>query len=412
MTKHNFTVRCAQDMQDCQRLTTLFDIVFAPEEVAKLAETLFEHHPHLAPENWLLIEDENNTLVAGCVLIPWQWQWFGMPIKVAEQGIVATHPDYRGQGLQRKLNKLFDQMLADKAFDLAIIQGIPGFYHQMGYHYSLPIDNHINLEWRLIPENTDTQWRFREATLNDIPFLVEQDKQTAASLDSANVRDEKAWQYMLTHSKQTEYGSDVWIGEHPNYSSIYVRRNYMGFGEGMIVSEATQPLSQSAGLAALAFLKQQNKTLEKPYLRLNLHNEMDLSKIAIGLGAQPGQPYGFQIKLPDIGRWLSRQKPLLERRLQGTPLADYSGRFRFEFYTSQWDIVWQLGKIEVIETAQGEADESCNIPSDLAPALLLGRHTLRELRATRPDIFATSPTSEALMDVWWPAVTSWHHLPY
>ena len=166
MTHSDFKIRTARSREDCARLVTLFDTVFLPEAVGKLASTLYEHHPDTQPSYWFMAEHvATGELAAAFTLIPWRWSWFGESIKVAEQGIVATLPKFQGLGLQSQLNAAFDNALQEQSFDLAIIQGIPGFYHKFGYHYSLPIDNHINLEWHQIPQATNPELTFREASL-------------------------------------------------------------------------------------------------------------------------------------------------------------------------------------------------------------------------------------------------------
>ena len=97
MKKSDFTIRTAHSNEDCLRLKILFDAVFHPEEVGKLATTLFQHHPDSSPSCWYMAEHQpSGELAAAFTLIPWHWTWFGKRIKVAEQGLVATAPKYQG----------------------------------------------------------------------------------------------------------------------------------------------------------------------------------------------------------------------------------------------------------------------------------------------------------------------------
>jgi predicted N-acetyltransferase YhbS len=410
-----FTVRAAETADDCTRLEALYDAVFAPEEVAKLASTLFHHHPQIKPKHWLMAEhSQTGELAAASVFIPWQWTWFGKSINVAEQGIVATSSKFHGKGLQRLLNSAFDQKLQEEKCDLAIIQGIPGFYHNFGYYYSLPIDNRIDVQWADIPIVENPEITFRLATENDIPFLMEQDHHTASKFDSANVRDEATWRYLLNQSRQTEYGSDFWIGEASEEASFYCRRCFTGFGEGLIVGEASEQISYDHAIELLNFLKIQNKAHRKPFLRLNLANNATLSEVAIQLGTPVGQPYGFQIKIPNIENWLKTQQPLFTQRLSQSEFKKFTGIFRLNFFKFNIDVLFNNGSCTDVCTASDETDPAagCCIPLDLAPALLLGRHSPSELRQTRPDIFAHGERSKQLMDILFPAVSSWHHIPY
>ena len=416
MNHSEFTFRTAHVNEDFTRLKNLFDAVFGEKEkVGQLATTLLQHYPNTKPKYWFLAEHKaSGELAAAFTLIPWQWRWFGQTLNVAEQGIVATLPKYQGLGLQTRLNKLFDQSVATDGFDLAIIQGIPGFYHKFGYHYSLPIDNHVNLEWRQIPAIKEPRAQFRLATEQDIDFLMEQDEITAAHFESSNFRNRETWQYLLTHSKATEYGSDFWIAESDNTATAYFRRCYTGFGDGMIVSEASENIPYTLAIELLNFLKQENTKHNKPYLRLNLSNQSCLSKIAHQLGAPIGNPYGFQIKIPCLLNWLIKQETLLTERLLSSEQADFTGIFRLDFFQQAVDIQIINGSVKRIHDADEESEPTASacIPTDLAPALLLGRHHWQELRQTRPDIFGHSRQSERLLEIMLPVISSWHHIPY
>jgi hypothetical protein len=189
----------------------------------------------------------------------------------------------------------------------------------------------------------------------------------------------------------------------------------MGFGEGMIVSEASEALSHSQAIDLFNFLKQQNESLNKPYLRLNLSNDASLSLKAFELGAAVGEPYGFQIKIPNHEQWLAKQSDLFTERVKTSSLRDVSGVFRLDLFQQAIDIQFLGGECQQVTVASANAEKpiaSACIPKDLAPALFLGRHTWRELNATRPDLFGHSSVARELLDILFPKVSSWHPLPY
>jgi len=413
LNTNNYSIRTATSDTDCARLKKLFDLVFKPEPVGLLAETIFTHYPTSKADYWFLAEcNDTGELAAAFTLIPWQWHWYDQTLKIAEQGIVATHPDHQGKGLQKLLNNTFDQVVGDEQFDLAVIQGIPGFYHKFGYHYALPIDNHVNVEWRQIPEQKKSDINFRIATEADIPFLIEQEKRNLNHYQSSTKRSEQKWSYLLSHSIKTEYGSDIWIAEKQTQPQFYCRRPYTGFGDGLILSELSEGLSYSEHIALLNHLKVEGSKHNKPYLRLNLHNEASLSALAQSLGSKEGQPYGWQIKIPDLAQWINLNKSLLEQRLSGSSLSKYSGCFRIDRFKNNIDLIWSQGKLISVKNSEGDSDTGACIPPDLVEPLLLGRHTIPELRMTRPDIFAHNNMSALLFEILFPKVRSWHHIPY
>jgi len=204
-----YIIRRAKSSRDAEKLHTLFNRVFHPEDVGTLAATMFEHLPGMEKKYWFIAEEKKTgNIISAFALIPWVWELEGLKLKVAEMGIVGTLEEYRGQGLMRILNKEFDRTFEDESFDIAIIQGIPGFYDQFGYSYSVPLENHINLPLHTIPEKEkDSVYAFRLADEKDIPFLMKEDKKYRAHYSLSSFRDEAHWKYMLTESLKTENGS-------------------------------------------------------------------------------------------------------------------------------------------------------------------------------------------------------------
>ncbi|MCP4405183.1 MAG: GNAT family N-acetyltransferase, partial [bacterium] len=211
-----YTIRRAESVHDGEQLQTLFTEVFHPEEVGILAETIFHHLPGMEHKYWFMAEEKaTRNIVSAFALIPWIWEMEGIQLKIAEMGIVGTLKEHRGLGLMRMLNREFDKTLDEERFDLAVIQGIPGFYHQFGYSYSIPLENHINLPLHVIPEKPQhDMYTFRLAGEHDIPSLMQEDKTYRTVYALSSFRDEAHWTYLLTESLKTEYGSEYWIMEH------------------------------------------------------------------------------------------------------------------------------------------------------------------------------------------------------
>ena len=61
-------------------------------------------------------------IVACANLIPLEWCLSGIPLKVAELGCVATLPEYRRRGLQRRLMEEYHKRVLKKGYDLSAIE--------------------------------------------------------------------------------------------------------------------------------------------------------------------------------------------------------------------------------------------------------------------------------------------------
>ncbi len=412
---NKYTIRRAKDGSDSKKLHTLFNQVFHPEEVGVLAETMFNHLPGMEHKYWFIAEEkETGTIVSAFALIPWTCEIEGIQLKVAEMGIVGTLEEHQRQGLFSRLNQEFDQVLEEEGFDFAMIQGIPGFYTRFGYAYALPLENQINLPLHLLPEQSaDAGYTFRLANQADIPALMQADEQYRAAFSLSTYRDAAHWQYMLTEGLKTEYGSEYWIITHPaRADNFYCRIPAQGFGTGLIVSEISADITDEALNSLLAFCKQSAIEKEKPYVRLNLHNDSFAGKMAIAMGAKPGNPYAWQIKFPDPIRYLTTIAPLLEQRIQASAFKQFSGTFRLDFYNKKVDLLWENGQLKSVQTGAGESQLGVSIHADLFTPLCLGHKTWQELRAIRPEMFPHSAQSALFIETLFPAKPSWFYEQY
>ncbi len=410
-----YRFRRAESDRDAVKLRDLFTAVFYPEQVGVLAETMFHHLPGLQKKYWFIAEEKKSShIVAAFALIPWTWQMGNVHLKVAEMGIVGTLPEHRGQGLMRVLNQEFDQTLAAEQFDLAVIQGIPGFYDQFGYQFAVPLENHINLPLHLIPNKPiDKSFSFRLASLDDIPFFMTADAAYRSAFDLAVARSAAHWHYLLTDSPKTEFGSEFWIIENQKTNKKhYFRIPADGFGDGLIVSEVSENLDFDTFITIMTFCKQKAVALGKPYIRLNLHNDSTAGRMAISIGASKGEPYAWQIKIPDMAQTLTSIAPVLEKRIKESSFNNFSAVFRLDFFKRQLDLVWKQGKLINVQKAAGECALTFTTNLNNLPALCLGHRSWRELRYIKPDIFPNNGQSALFFETLFPPCKSWIHEQY
>jgi hypothetical protein len=162
----------------------------------------------------------------------------------------------------------------------------------------------------------------------------------------------------------------------------------------------------------LAFCKRKATERNKPYVRLNLHNDSTAARMAIALGARQGTPYAWQIKIPDAIRFLTAIAPVLEARMAASCFRGYSGTLRMDFFRAAVDLVWDDGILGSVERGAGEVQHALSLNADLFPALCLSYRTWPELRYVRPDIIPRSATAALLIETLFPALPSWIHQQY
>jgi len=403
---HNYLIRRAINDSDDLQLKSLYAGVFLTEDVGGLAEILYHHYPGMKKEYWCIAEDPSSSAaVSALALIPWTWEMDGIRLKTAEMGMVGTHEEHRGRGLQKLLNREFDQILQEEQFDLAVIQGIPGFYHKFGYHYSVALENHINVPFQVIPDfGYNKSYSFRLAGKKDIPFLMREDKKYRNSYLLSSLRTEEHWEYIFSQGPKTDCASEFWIMQHKaTQERHYFRIVFKGFGTGLIVSEVSEDMPEQAVIGALNFCRQKASELKKSYIRLNIHSKTGVAQKVFSMGVSDCKSYAWQIKIPDKIRFLAKLKPILEERISSSEFSNFTGKIRLNLYSECIDMHWSGGRLEsVSESSNAECRYTLCISNDLFPALVLGHRSWEELQYIRPDtapeLLYLLPTKESLAD--------------
>ncbi|TRX70404.1 GNAT family N-acetyltransferase [Carboxylicivirga sp. M1479] len=417
----NYIQTKAQNKEDLKQLSFLFDKIFAPEKVGQLANTLTRYFPNLNYNNWYIsktnIDDE---IVSGFVKIPWTWLFNGIELKVAELGIAGTEETHRGKGLFKHNHQLFNDDLLENSYDLAVIQGIPGIYHRLGYYYALPMEHHTELPLTSLPSNCNS--KIRSANENDIDFLLEEDKYYHRKHAISAVRTKDHWHYILDKGQTTDYATKIYILEDET-DKYYVRILEAGFGQGLIVSEASDNCSSDQLNELLAFLNQEAVHLKKPYIRLNLPNSHSLVKKAMLHGATTRPSYGWQIKIIDIKSLINKLKPVFDQRIKYSEFAGLNATITLDFYQSQVHLALINGKLNVVDEEAKHTDYHMSIPEDLLPLIILGHRSWQELQFVRPDLFPAdqflrmdahhpSELTGELMSVLFPKLDNWIYCEY
>ncbi|NNG02026.1 MAG: GNAT family N-acetyltransferase [Desulfobacteraceae bacterium] len=427
MSNDDYKLRRAESSDDADKLHDFFNEIFHPEDVGMLARTIFHSLPGMKKEFWYIAETKKTAEIAAAfALIPWSWEMAGIPLKVAEMGIVGTGEKHRKKGLMKRLNQEFDRTLISDGFDLSVIQGIPGFYNHFGFHYAVPLANHIELPLHVIPDEIGENYNIRKGGPDDIDFFLGQDEVYRNAFSFASVRSRGHWLYLMTESLKTEMGSEFRIiDDLRTHETYYCRIPNQGFGSGLIISEISDGITQEAFAGLLAFLKRLAEERGKPYIRLDLHNRSNAAQMAIAMGAGEGTPYAWQIKVPNREQLLTKMVPLFDGRLKESVFSKYAGTLRLEFYEESIDMKWKNGRIRHVGHGSPgkEVENIFCIPPDLFPALCTGTMGWRELRQVRPDIFPSNlylkakqriPPDETglLIDVLFPRTRSWIYEQY
>lgn len=409
------TLRSVADEADVERLAVFNALIHGPS-VEGMTRNLLLHHPHTRPEHWLFIDDEAGRVVSSLCLIPWTWRYGSVTLRAGEMGIVGTLPDYRHgrRSLVAVLVERFNELLEEGEFDLTHIQGIPYYYRRYGYDYALPLEPHLNLELRTIPAaQSDEAQRFtiRPAQEADVPALARLYDDAARVLDLSAERDESMWRYLLAHTAGTAMEADTWVIAGPGGEVIgYWRVPSEGFGDGLIVSEASQ-LPYQAAQAALRHLKSLAQTRGKPYIRLATSAESSLWRTAQAWGAQDNGHYEWQLRIVDVPRLLRHLAPVLEQRLADSPFAGLTENVLLNLYREAYELRFSNGVLREVECVGFCEEGAIKLPPNVLPKLIFGWRDRHTLRAAYPDVGIWGQAGY-LVDVLFPPMRSFLYTAY
>jgi predicted N-acetyltransferase YhbS len=402
------SLKLAQTTADVERIARLHALAFEPAHYG--ATMTLESYPGMRREDFCFVQESaTGKAVSSICLVPTTWVYEGVPLRVAELGIVATHPDYRQRGLIREQMRWFEGQLHARQFDLASIQGIPHFYRQFGFEYIIPMGGGYELRPDQIPgaEEGEEVATVREAGPGDVPLLQAYLAEAGAGLAVSLRREPAAWLYQDEPTRTDEEAFVTYLaleaGEPVGYFRLF--RNETRSHSGVRLVEAS-PLPYRACLAALRLTKElAPRRQHAQTVRIALPPGSPLAKVAAGLGGRWLRPYGWLVRVHDAVHFLTRIGPALERRLAGSFLAGYSGALQLNLYSDSIELAFREGRLERVRRLAGRQGQA-GLPWWAAWQLWLGHRSLEELTAWYPDAWAEG-ACRPLIDVLFPKRESW-----
>jgi len=398
-------LKTAGSEADIERVAAFDAKAFGEKAIGEFCRTLFLHHPKTQPSDLIFVEDEETgEIVSSLCLIPWEWHYEDVTLKAGEMGIVGTLEPYRRRGLIRAQAEYHRELLLDRGFDLSQIQGIPYFYRQFGYEYTLPLEGGYSIEMHQIPEpDGDEDFKCRPETAADLSALKRLYDEASRNLAIHTSRDDAIWRYLSEHSSATITAYTGWVVEDAGKGITgYFRIQKYGFGRSLNVYEASE-MSYEAALAALRYMGRLAVEREKPNIRLILPANCVLTQVARHHGAHDLGTYAWQIHIPDVARILRTIGPVLERRLAESPFAGLTEEVRINLYRDTIALHFNNGKINKVESL-GAAGGPIRIPPRAFVLLILGYRNREELRESWPDL-GMPPKYAYLIDVLFPKMT-------
>ena len=380
-------------------------------------------HPTTTLRDFYLVEDTTkNLFVSSMCLIPQTWTYEGIHFGVGRPEIVMTLPEYRRRGLVRAQ---FDALHADcaaRGLPVQAITGIPHFYRQFGYEYTLELDGAwTGLFLDAIPDLKDGKaepFTTRRMTEADLPAVMDMAHAYARDKMVTCVRDEAYWRFALGESShlagaayhvllEAASGRVVgYFGERHRHWGPWLAALELALAEGVSYLSVTPSLLR----AMRAMVETRYATPDDPTRQLAfwLGGEHPVYQVLKRYGGAARRPYAWYVRVPDVLGFVRRIAPALEARLAESAAAGHTGELRVDFYSKPGlRVRFEAGRlVEVAPLGLPAQDANAGCPPLVFLQLLFGHRSLDEVRHAFPDVWAWAE-GEVLLEALFPRRPSW-----
>lgn len=174
-------------------------------------------------------------------------------------GCVATLEGYRHRGLMRKLINEYHKEVEAQGYNLSVIEGIPYFYRQFGYDYSVTLDEETRIRLEKLP-HFEAELEIRSFIGEDIPQAMKLLSQSQSKFYVHSVRDEQIWKLQQETAVAGEYCFEAYAVEDDGIMVAYFRISRKPEEKELILREVAGT-DYSASMAILSFLKKRARNL-------------------------------------------------------------------------------------------------------------------------------------------------------
>jgi hypothetical protein len=377
-------------------------------------------HPTFDPGDFTIVVDTNSReIVSTLNLISQTWSYGGIPFGVGRPELVGTHPEYRDRGLVRAQFEVIHQWSAQRGEKLQAIAGIPFYYRLFGYEMAMSLGGgrlgYLPHVPKLEPDESEP-YRLRPATEKDIPFIQGLYRKSHRRYLVNCLWDENLWRYELAgKSPKNVNRSEVRLIETSQGEPIgYLAHPPSNWGPTLPVIA----YELNEGISWLAPTYSVIRYLDMTGKAYAVDGEADFGAFAFWLGTEHPvyqvipdrlprlrKPYAWYLRLPDLPDFIRHITPVLERRLEDSPVVGYSGELKITFYQDGLRLRFDRGRLVEVDAWKpaplGHSGDAA-FPGLTFLQLLFGYRDVEELGYAFADCRADNDEARALLDALFP----------
>ena len=396
------------------------DAVPNPNVAAYAQDLLSNNHP-LCRSSDVALVTRHETIVAAAALMTQPMRYGGIALPVGRPELVCSHQSVRQHGYVRAIMERMHAKSASRGDVLQVITGIPHYYHQFGYAWSLDYNGYARIEIAALPHMGEAHPRvtirpFERHEYTAFNKLYEQEL-ASRTLAVSTPYPEALFIHGIESTVSTEGFRPCGIYDENNGLigfCILTVRIWEGVSAVMALGFTEHGRAVTHLVPTLHAINAINQTLPKP---VNSHRDYFAIDIltdgahpitnvlsVVGITHMAIAPYTWYLRIPDVPRLLMHVRSVLEARLAASELSGYTGIVHLTFYRHGIAMQWNNGLLTSVlpRTAAPFGDSpDAGYPLAAFTQQFSGWRSFAELRSWYPDVWAT-PATRVLLDILFP----------
>ncbi len=383
------------------------------------------NHPLCTPSDIAVVCAPDGAMLAAAALLTQPLQYGGIELSVGRPELVCSSPHVRQRGYVREIMNLLHHKSHARGDMMQAITGIPNYYHQFGYVWSVDYNAFRTIDLANIPSISEDALVVRKARSDEYATFValyDDERQQRTDLLSTPFTADYFHHALVTSCSREQHVPHfvcLQSGEIIGFTTL------LSYGDedggvcitGLGFSPNASP--HQYFVRSLAALKEYALTLPKAHPLFpeitKLYLQVDANPIWLGqftthsIVTLDENPYTWYLRVPDFVPLLWHVRSVLEHRLATSAFREYTGSFILWFYQHGLEMVWQHGSLLQVKPwtapAYGEPFNATYPPGIFAQQLF-GWRSFRELHAWRKDVWASGESIE-LLETLFPRKPSW-----
>jgi predicted N-acetyltransferase YhbS len=329
----------------------------------------------------VLVAVDDGRIVSTATLLAETWRVEDVALPAGQIELVATEPAFEGRGLVRSLVDLAHDRSRARGDALQVMIGIPYFYRQFGYVYSLPIADTREL---VAPPPRPDGIRVHVAGPGDLAALAALQDQVQRDVPVSMPHSPACWRWLIARD-----GSAQWLAERDGVALATCRA--LPPDEGLVLGEiAGAPdgiealLAHAVDVATASATSAPVAVMDRP----NTAVQATLDPLLAAVDRPEASRHWYYLRIERLAPVLTALSPVLERRWRASGLgphdlllSSYRSHVRMTVGLDGVGPVREGGALQAPVSAGGSG-----VPPDVLAPLLFGPHGALGLEERHADV--------------------------